>query len=148
MANSDSSLSGPEMLEKAMHAFHAYELGRYEDARVLFEELASRDPLEGYYRTALGAISLAAEDLDGALAHFNDALRLNPEDTAALVNRGEVHLRLGNVLEAAHDFSRVVDLDPENKDPLTERARLLAAAALQSVEAAQADASAVASKSK
>jgi tetratricopeptide (TPR) repeat protein len=139
MANSDTVLSGPEMLEKAMQGFHAYELGMYEDARLLFQELAERDPLEGYYRTALGAIALAEDDLDSALAHFNEALRLNPEDTAALVNRGEVYLRLGSILEGAHDFARVVELDPENKDPLTSRARMLAAAALQSVEAAQSD---------
>ena len=50
--------------------------------------------------------------------------------------RGEVYLRQGKILEAARDFKRAVDLDPENRDPLTRRARLLAAAALQTLEAA------------
>ncbi|QRK04593.1 tetratricopeptide repeat protein [Archangium violaceum] len=125
-------LSGPEMIERAMKGFQAYEQGRYEDARAVFVELAAYDPTEGYYRTALGAICLAVDELDDALAHFNEALRLNPTDCPALVNRGEVHLRLGSLLEAAEDFSRVVALDPENKDPLSERARLLAEAARQS----------------
>lgn len=134
-------LSGAETLEKAMQGFQAYEQGLYDEARVIFEDLAARDATEGYYRTALGAICLAVDDLDSALAYFNEALGLNPEDCAALVNRGEVNLRLGNILQAARDFSRVVELDPENKDPLTERARILAAAALQSAEEAQQDAS-------
>ncbi|WNG35207.1 tetratricopeptide repeat protein [Archangium minus] len=125
-------LSGPEMIERAMKGFQAYEQGRYEEARAVFVELAACDPSEGYYRTALGAICLAVDELDDALIHFNEALRLNPTDCPALVNRGEVHLRLGSLLEAAEDFSRVVALDPENKDPLSERARLLAEAARQS----------------
>jgi len=139
MANSDSDASKPDLLERAMQGFQMYEQGRYDDARVIFEDLAEKDPSEGYYHTALGAISLAMDGFDKALDYFNQALHLNAEDTAALINRGEVHLRLGNILEAAHDFARVVDLDPENKDPLTERARVLAQAALQSAEEAQRD---------
>jgi tetratricopeptide (TPR) repeat protein len=144
MANSDdastaqqATTTGPEMLERAMVGFQRYEEGNYEDARAIFEELAEQDPAEAYYRTALGAIYLAEDDLDPALEHFHQALHLNPKDSAALVNRGEVHLRLGNIVEAAQDFARAVDLDPENKDPLTMRARLLAAAAIETIEAAQ-----------
>ncbi|ATB31842.1 tetratricopeptide repeat protein [Melittangium boletus] len=146
MANSDSDASKPDLLERAMQGFQMYEQGRYDDARVIFEDLAEKDPSEGYYHTALGAISLAMDGFDKALDYFNQALHLNAEDTAALINRGEVHLRLGNILEAAHDFARVVDLDPENKDPLTERARVLAQAALQSAEEAQRDAGSEAHK--
>jgi tetratricopeptide (TPR) repeat protein len=120
-----------------MEGFELYEQGDYESARFIFEELSEKDPAEAYYRTALGAIFLAEDELEAALENFNLALTLNPKDSAALVNRGEVHLRLGNIVEAAQDFARAVDLDPENKDPLTMRARLLAAAALETVEAAQ-----------
>ncbi len=133
-------MSGPEMIERAVKGFQAYEQGRYEEARAVFVELAAREPTEGYYRTALGAICLAIDELDEALVHFDEALRLNPQDCPALVNRGEVHLRLGNIMQGAKDFARVVALDPEHKDPLTERARLLAVAALQSIEEAQLEA--------
>jgi tetratricopeptide (TPR) repeat protein len=137
MANSDNGTTGPELLERAMEGFELYEQGDYASARAIFEELCQQDPAEAYYRTALGAIFLAEDELDPALENFNLALTLNARDSAALVNRGEVHLRLGNIVEAAQDFARAVDLDPENKDPLTMRARLLAAAALETVEAAQ-----------
>lgn len=144
MASSDDAATaqqegttGPELLERAMEGFQLYEEGNYADARLIFEELCEADPREAYYRTALGAICLAEDELDPALENFDHALRLNAKDSSALVNRGEVHLRLGNVMEAAQDFARAVDLDPENKDPLTLRARLLAAAALETIEAAQ-----------
>jgi tetratricopeptide (TPR) repeat protein len=130
-------LTAPEMLEMAMQGFRLYEQGKYKDAKVIFEGLCDLDPAEAYYRTALGAIFLAEEDLETALGHFNHSLVLNEKDSAALVNRGEVHLRLGNIVEAAQDFATAVELDPENKDPLTMRARLLAAAALETIEAAQ-----------
>ncbi len=59
---------------------------------------------------------------------------------AAWVNRGEVNLREGKILEAAQDFAEAVKLDPESKDPLTQRARVLAAAALETIEKSQQEA--------
>ncbi len=133
-------ISGPEMLEMAVIGFSLYEQGRYEDAKVIFQGLATLDPKEGYYRTALGAVYLAQEELDSAEACFNAAIELNDKELASYVNRGEVYLRKGKILEAAHDFKRAVELDPEGKDPLSQRARILAAAALETLEAAQKEA--------
>jgi len=96
MANSDPDVSTPDLLQQAMQGFQMYEQGRYDEARVIFQELLALDPAEGYYRTALGATCLAVDELDESLVHFNEAIRLNDADTAALINRGEVHLRLGN----------------------------------------------------
>ncbi len=127
-------ISGPEMLEMAVSGFAMYEQGRYGEAKVIFEGLAALDPAESYYRTALGAIHLAQEKFDEALAEFDEAIKVNDKDLAAYVNRGEVRLRKGMVLEAAEDFKHAVDLDPDNKDPLAMRARALAAAALESLE--------------
>ncbi|HEX8823338.1 MAG TPA: tetratricopeptide repeat protein [Archangium sp.] len=137
MTNPDPDPSKPDLLLLSMQGFQMYEQGRYDEARDIFAKLTLQDPAEGYYRTALGATCLAVDALDEALIHFDEALRLDAADTAALINRGEVHLRLGNIMQAAKDFARVVALDPEQKDPLTERARLLAVATLQSAEEAQ-----------
>lgn len=132
-----NAISGPEMLEMAVIGFSMYEQGRYEEAKVIFQGLCTLDPKEGYYRTALGAVYLAQEDLDNALDMFNQAISLNDKEIASFVNRGEVYLRQGKIIEAAHDFKAAVDLDPENKDPLSHRARILAAAALETLEQAQ-----------
>lgn len=132
-----NAISGPEMLEMAVIGFSMYEQGRYEEAKVIFQGLCTLDPREGYYRTALGAVYLAQEDLDNALNLFNAAIALNDKEIASFVNRGEVYLRQGKIIEAAHDFKKAVDLDPENKDPLSHRARILAAAALETLEQAQ-----------
>ena len=67
--------------------------------------------------------------------HFSQAITLNPKEIAPYVNRGEVNLREGKVMEAAEDFAQAVKLDPQFKDPLTQRARVLAAAALEMLDA-------------
>lgn len=135
-AESKAVPSGAEMLELAMQGFQLYEQGLYSEAKAIFTRLSELDPNQGYFHTALGAVYLAEEDLERAGQHLNRALALDRRDTSALVNRGEVFLRLGKLLEATKDFARVVALDPESKDPLTLRARMLAAAALETIEEA------------
>lgn len=130
-------LSGPEMLDRATEGFNLFQDGRFRESLDIFVALAAMDPAEAYFQTALGACHLALENLELAESFFNRAIELDPTDLTPFVNRGEVHLRLGNVMEAARDFNHAVSLDPEGKDPLSARARMLAAAALESVEEAQ-----------
>ncbi len=134
-----SVVTGPEMLEMAVIGFSMYEQGKYPEAEVIFRGLASLNSKESYYRTALGAVFLAQDDLPSAEACFDEAIGMNTKDMASFVNRGEVYLRQGKILEAAQDFKSAVDLDPENKDPMSQRARALAAAALESIDAAAVD---------
>lgn len=131
------AISGPEMLQMALMGFRMYEQGKYSDAKTIFGGLVALEPLEAYYHSALGAVYLAEEDLEEARRCFNSAIAINPKEIAPYVNRGEVNLREGKVLEAAEDFAAAVRLDPEFKDPLTQRARVLAAAALEMIEAVQ-----------
>jgi tetratricopeptide (TPR) repeat protein len=132
-----TAISGPEMLQMAIIGFSMYEQGRYNEAKMIFQGLVSLDPKESYFLTALGAVHLAEDDLEGAKKYLDASIKVNPKEIAAFVNRGEVNLRQGNVLEAAQDFTKAVELDPQGKDPLTTRAKVLAAAALETIEAAQ-----------
>ena len=129
-----NGISGPEMLEMAVVGYEMYKQGKYNEAKTIFSGLIQLDPREAYYHTALGAVFLAQEELEIARTYFNYAIGLNPKEVAPYVNRGEVNLRDGKILEAAEDFAKAVQLDPEFKDPLTQRARVLAAAALEMIE--------------
>ena len=138
VSNDDGKpLSGPEMLERATEGFNLFQDGHFQESLAIFKRLSAMDPAETYFQTALGACYLALEDLDQAEAYFNRAIELDPTDITPFVNRGEVHLRQGKVMEAARDFNHAVSLDPEGKDPLSARARMLAAAALESSDEAQ-----------
>jgi len=131
-----NAIAGLEMVAMAVIGFSMYEQGRYDEAEVVFRGLCSLDPKEGYYWTVLGAVYLARDDLDSAEACFNSAIQLDEKEIAAYVNRGEVYLRQGRVIEAAYDFKKAVELDAENKNPSSQRARLLAAVALETIERA------------
>ena len=134
-----NGISGPEMLEMAVLGYEMYKQGKYNEARVIFQGLASLDPREPYFATALGSVYLAEEKLEDAERCLDVALGLNPDDLGAHVNRGEVYLRRGKLVEAAEDFRRVLELDPQQKDPLTARARVLAMAAFEAIKEAKAE---------
>jgi tetratricopeptide (TPR) repeat protein len=134
-----NAISGPEMLQMAIIGFRFYEQGRYQDAKTIFQGLVTLDPKESYYMVALGAVYLATDELDEAESYLSRAIKINGKEVASYVNRGEVHLRKGRVMEAAMDFKKAVELDPEGKDPLTTRAKILAAAALETIEAARSE---------
>ena len=133
-----NEFTGPQMLKLAVMGFTQYEQGRYPEAQAIFESLIFLDPKEAYYQIALGAVFLAQEDLELAEKALSVAIALNTTEVAAFVNRGEVFLRTGRIVLAAKDFKRAVELDPQGKEPLTQRARMLAGAALQMLRKAKA----------
>jgi tetratricopeptide (TPR) repeat protein len=126
-------LSDEELGEMARIGFTMYEQGQYNKARAIFEGLRELDRTESYYSTALGALHLAEGALDEAVKETSHAIQINPKDLAAYVNRGEAYLRKAQPVEAAKDFAKALSLDPQGQDPLTRRARALAAATLRSV---------------
>lgn len=132
-----NGITGAEMVDIARLGYQLYENGRYADAKTVFSGLSALDPGESYYLTALGAIHLAENDLDSGLKCFDRAIVVNPDDLAAHANRGELHLSQGRLTEALNDFQEALRLDPECKDPLMARVRLLVAATVQALEQLQ-----------
>jgi Flp pilus assembly protein TadD len=112
--------------------------GRMEEARTIFEGLAVLDPTNPYVHTMLGAMHQHAKRNEAAILRYNRAIELFPEDLTARTNRAEVHLSMGKFVDAANDLKKVIELDPERKNPATQRARLLAAMTAESLRLAKA----------
>ena len=55
-----------------------------------------------------------AGDLEGAVADYNEAIRLNPKNVGAWGNRGFAKNKLGRHEEALADFDEAARLEPEN----------------------------------
>ncbi len=62
----------------------------------------------------LAAALLAAGDLDSAIVHANETLRLQPDSIQGLVTRADVLTARGQLDEAQHDYERALKLAPQS----------------------------------
>ena len=109
-----------------------YEQGRTKEAAIIFEGLiALADTYYGY--AGMGAILLAQERFDEAVAYLTRAVELNSGDPTVRANLGEALLKKGQFNEAAAEFEKALNLDPNKKNPGAIRARAI----LQGMEAAE-----------
>jgi tetratricopeptide (TPR) repeat protein len=63
-----------------------------------------------------GTACLSSRDKEGALQHFNEALRLLPDFARALLYRSIVKMQKGDRRGGQEDFIRALHLDPKLKD--------------------------------
>lgn len=133
-----SGIDGPRMQKMAQTAYRWFQEGRFQDARMAFEGLIALEPRGAYFWSALAGIDLAEGDLAFAKDRATYAISLNDKELGAYVNRGEALMRTGRLPEAVRDFKRVAELDPKGKDPMSQRARLLAQSLFDALKAAQA----------
>jgi tetratricopeptide (TPR) repeat protein len=113
-----------EAADLAAFGHELFELGRFEEARQIFERLVNANAGDAFAHTMLGTIYLALNAHDRALALFQAALKIDPDDLAALVYRGEIRLNRGKIKSALEDLMRAVTLAPA-ADPFVERAKRL-----------------------
>lgn len=118
----ESSQNG--LSEMAALGHELFSRGKVHEARVVFEGLVVANPKDSFAQTMLGTVHLALQDLDRALECFEAALKVDPNDVAALVYRGEIRLNRKKTRAAADDFTRAMQVGADD-DPFVERARRL-----------------------
>lgn len=69
---------------------------------------------------------LAKGDMDGALDHFEAAIKRDPSNYLTIFKRGATYLSLGKQSQAEADFNAVLDLKPDWEAALVQRAKLRA----------------------
>ena len=114
-----------------------YEQGRMEDARKMFQGAALLDETNPYVHAMLGAIHQKQGEFEQAVDCYSRVVKLHPNDISTLTNRGECNLSLGRLMEAAEDLKTAMALDPDAKNPATNRARFLAAVTLEALKLAE-----------
>lgn len=116
----------PEMLfQMAEHGLTQFKVGRYGDAERVFKVLTILDWENAYYHSVMGSILQRQKRYGEAIAEYDQALELMPDDITSLTNRGEVYMQHGLVDEARSDFEHAVKLDPGGEDRWANRARIL-----------------------
>ena len=123
------ALSPAVVAEMCLKGHALFEAGKLEDARRVFEAVVAGGSNDAFPHTMLGTLYLALGDHGRALALFEAALALEPDDLAARVYRGEIQLARGRIKLAVEDLRAAQKLGPRT-DPFVERAaKLLALAA-------------------
>ena len=113
-----------EVADLATFGHQLFEMGRVDDARLIFEGLVSAGPRDGFAHTMLGTIYLALNRQDRALALFQAALKIDATDLAALVYRAEIRLNRGKARAAVEDLHRAITLGTAS-DAFVDRAKRL-----------------------
>jgi tetratricopeptide (TPR) repeat protein len=84
----------------------------WNEARSEFEKLLATDPNDVGTRTNLARVCLELGDLAKAEEHAEVAVRLRPQDEAALFTLGRVLLAEGKLDAAASTFARIASANP------------------------------------
>lgn len=98
--------SDEELYSIARMGYFYYYQGKIQEARTLFQGLYAVNPLDPYFAKALGVVEMAAGNPAGALAAYDVALKITPNDAGALVGRAEVKIFQGQKSQAIDDLRR------------------------------------------
>lgn len=116
-SESDESLSPRERSDRLVaDALAAEQQGRWEVARVLYQEAFEVEPLNPHAVAGLARERLTAGDAEGALAHAERAVQLRRRRAAYRVLLGDARRMGGDVGGARRAYERALELDPEDRD--------------------------------
>ncbi|NOK37392.1 CesD/SycD/LcrH family type III secretion system chaperone [Corallococcus exercitus] len=119
--------SNDELYAIAKTAYFFFYQGRVAEARTLFQGLYAINPTDVYFAKALGVVEMAAGNGQGALAAFDVAAKLAPQDPAVYVGRAEVKLAMGQKPQALEDLRRAAAMTPTD-DPVVRKAGAMVSA--------------------
>jgi len=132
--NEQTSYERQTDIERYGRAVAYLRAGRNNEANRIFEELANKDPKVIPYHIGLGQSQMALEQVETALSTFERARGLFPRNVPLTIHYAEALLHFGKA-DQAHRM--LLDL-LNNVPPTPEQVRLIARAAIEAGDAAEA----------
>jgi len=83
-----------------------------------------KDPMQANALWALGVVARQQADARQAVEYLTKAVEANPYRRSIRRDLGQLHLRMGNLAPAQHQFDEVLKLDPADLSALVGRARI------------------------
>lgn len=118
-----------ELYSIARTGYYFYYQGKVNEARTVFQGLYAINPMDPYFAKALGVVEMAAGNPTGAVAAYDVALKIAPQDAAAYLGRAEVKLLQGQKAQALDDLRRAQQYSkPESPENMKVSAMLQALA--------------------
>ncbi|KAI0243864.1 hypothetical protein L0F63_006499 [Massospora cicadina] len=109
----DNSVTTDQILAQANELLTS---GKFSDAFNLFSEAIDRDPenYSTYFKRATTSMTLGRNQL--AIEDLNKLLTLKPDFLKGFLQRGKLHLKLGNFDEAYSDISKFAKGNPKHSE--------------------------------
>lgn len=95
------------------------------DVMTLVEGFLTLDPENPYLHLLLATAFNRLGRVDEAIVEYSHVIELSPRDISAFMNRGEIYLKQGKLLECAADLKAAINLDQDKNDPAAIRAAIL-----------------------
>lgn len=92
-----------------------YNLDRYEEAMLDFNEALKLDPENSDIRSSLDEAEGILDFYNTGITQFDKTIRLNPNDVRTYKIRGETKGFLGRMNEAKVDFEKILELTSDNQ---------------------------------
>ena len=110
-------LGDPEHLEQELEVLidNLENLWRFDVAKLCLERLVERFPQQARYRDYLGHATAKLGDVEAALGHASQAVKMAPDNPFFRCNLGLFHLMAGNAGEARKHLTAARRLDPDNE---------------------------------
>ncbi|MFT3707184.1 MAG: tetratricopeptide repeat protein [Archangium sp.] len=101
-----------ELYSIARTGYYFFYQGKVNEARTVFQGLYAINPMDPYFAKALGVVEMAAGNPAGAVAAYDVAIKIAPQDAAAYLGRAEVKLLQGQKNQALDDLRRAQQFAP------------------------------------
>lgn len=95
-----------ELYSIARTGYYFFYQGKLNEARTVFQGLYAINPMDAYFAKALAVVEMALGNPTGAVAAYDVALKIAPQDAGAYLGRAEVKLLQGQRAQAIDDLRR------------------------------------------
>jgi len=119
--------SDEELYSIARTGYYFFYQGKVNEARTVFQGLYAINPTDPYFAKALGVVEMAAGNPAGAVAAYDVAIKIAPQDAAAYLGRAEVKVLQGQKAQALDDLKRAQQYSPPESAENTKASAMLAA---------------------
>jgi Flp pilus assembly protein TadD len=109
-------VASKEEIALMMEAGFVYrDAGKFDEARQIFRGVRALSPQSDVPEVALGTVSFQAREFDDAVAHYQEALKLNPRSAYAYAHLGEAELFRKDKKAARESLKKAAELDPKGE---------------------------------
>lgn len=119
--------SDEELYSIARTGYYFFYQGKVNEARTVFQGLYAINPTDPYFAKALGVVEMAAGNPAGAVAAYDVAIKIAPQDAAAYLGRAEVKVLQGQKAQAVDDLKRAQQFSTPESAENTKASAMLAA---------------------